>query len=73
MKNHRQHYSLNYVEGLGRRFPRSTCGLCVRPCVWLGEVIRVDLAEGGFQVVLCLPCRQRSHLNADCGTKVRAA
>jgi hypothetical protein len=80
MKNLLQRNSLNYVEASGVRLPRSTCGRCGLPCVWLGEAIRVDLAEGGFTVVhSCLPCLMRSRLgaarglSAGRGREVRAA
>lgn len=54
-----------YIEASGVRFPRPTCGRCGEPVEWLGEAIRVDLAEGGFQIVhACLPCVRRSRLSA---------
>jgi RNase P subunit RPR2 len=63
-----------FVEGLGRRFRRSTCGRCAEPVEWLGEAVRVDLAEGGFQVVhCCLPCLQRYRLSAAGGKVINHA
>jgi hypothetical protein len=50
----------NYFEAYGVRFIRSVCGYCGLPCVYLGEAIRIDLAEGGFQILhVCLPCRRQ--------------
>jgi hypothetical protein len=64
MKNPFQNGSLRYVEANGVRFTRSVCGYCGLPCVYLGEAIRIDLAEGGFQILhVCLPCRR--HLCLD--------
>jgi RNase P subunit RPR2 len=63
----------NYVEAFGARFPRSVCMRCGFPCVYLGEAIRVDLAEGGFTVItVCLTCVRGSRLDAAC-REVRAA
>lgn len=74
MNNLLQRRSLNYVEAFGARFTRSVCRLCGLPCVYLGEAIRVDLAEGGFEVVhLCLPCRRRARAHAALGVKREAA
>ena len=54
-----------YIEVNGRRLRRPTCGRCGEPVGWLGEAIRVDLAEGSFQIVhCCLPCLRRSRLSA---------
>lgn len=69
-----------YIEATGVRLRRPTCGRCGEPVEWLGEAIRIDLAEGGFQIVhACLPCVRRSRLNvvlggsAGHGTEARAA
>jgi hypothetical protein len=53
-----------YIEASGVRLRRPTCGRCGEPVEWLGEAIRIDLAEGGFQILhVCLPCRR--HLCLD--------
>ena len=59
MKNPLRDDPLNYVEAFGTRFIRSVCGYCGLPCVYLGGAIRIDLAEGGFQILhVCLPCQR---------------
>jgi RNase P subunit RPR2 len=61
-----------YIEASGVRLRRSICGRCCLPCVWLGEAIRVDLAEGGFEILhVCLPCVRRSRLSVAAGGRVR--
>ncbi len=48
-----------YVKG----FRRVVCCLCGCPCFWLGEAIRVDMAEGGYRIVhACLACVRRFRL-----------
>lgn len=65
----------HFIEAPGVRLRRSTCGRCGEPVEWLGEAIRVDLAEGGrFQVVhSCWPCLRRARLRAISGKEVLAA
>lgn len=62
----------HFIEANGTRLRRSTCGRCGEPVGWLGEAIRVDLAEGGFQIVhCCLPCLRRSRLSVAAAEYVR--
>lgn len=63
-----QNNPLDYVEAFGTRFTRSVCGYCGLPCVYLGEAIRIDLAEGGFRILhVCLSCRRLLCLDRACG------
>jgi hypothetical protein len=60
-----------YIEASGIRLRRPTCGRCGEPVEWLGEAIRIDLAEGGFQIIhVCLPCLRRSRLSVTRGETV---
>lgn len=66
--------SEHFIEAFGNRFPRSICGRCGLPLVWLGESIRVDLAEGGFVILpICLPCVRRARAIAALGIRREAA
>lgn len=50
-----------FVEAFGQRFRRTICGRCSFFCVALGEAVRVDRAEGGFEVLhVCLSCVRRA-------------
>lgn len=63
-----------FIEAYGRRFRRATCGRCGQTCAFTAEAIRVDLAEGGFQIVhSCWPCLRRTRLNAVRGKEALAA
>lgn len=62
MKNHRRQ---NFVEAFGVRYPRVVCARCCLPCVYLGEAIRVDMAEGGHRILhVCIACVRRFRLGA---------
>lgn len=66
--------SEHFIEVLGNRFRRSTCGRCGLPCIYLGEAIRVELAEGGFVVLhVCLTCARACDAQAELGTLRREA
>jgi hypothetical protein len=48
----------NYINGYG--FPRVSCSRCGGACIYLGEAVRVDLAEGDFQILhVCRSCVRR--------------
>lgn len=71
---------LHYIKASGVRLRRPTCGCCGEPVEWLGEAIRIDLAEGGFQILhVCLPCQRflcsdsARGLSGGRGTEVLAA
>lgn len=66
--------SEHFIEALGSRFRRSTCGRCGEPVEWLGEAIRVDCVEGRFEILhVCLPCVRVCDAQAGRGEEAQAA
>lgn len=55
-------------------FRRVACCECGNFCFWLGEAVRVECAEGRFEILhACLPCVRNRASRAELREEVKAA